>query len=338
MRVVVRVLLCVAGLAGGVGLAHVTRDAEQPTTTTSTTTTTAVVAETREVVVDGPAPEPVVEVAEVASDGMAEGMKDGLLITGATRHRMILFTFDDGPDWRQTPRLLEMLDEEGIKAVFFLTASRITGTTPRTRAQAEIAREALRRGHVIASHGFDHVHFTRLDHPETIRQVDAAAAAIERAVGARPWLIRPPFGARSPRVDNLLADRGYTTMMWNLGGGDHQVRTADAVYETWRRVMDRVEREGSPGGVMLLHDIHPWSVDAFPRIVADLKARNCDLLERNEELFDIVDDPTLFFAPRGDALPGTAAPPAAPAPELVASRQARVRAETTARCRTVAAR
>jgi hypothetical protein len=90
--------------------------------------------------------------------------------------------------------------------------------------------------------------------------------------------------------------------------------------------------------VVLLHDIHPWSVEAFPRIVADLRARNCGLLQANEELFDIVEDPALFFTPRGDARPGSVAPPAAPAPELIASRQARLREETAARCLTLASR
>ena len=61
-------------------------------------------------------------------------------------------------------------------------------------------------------------------------------------------------------------------------------------------------------------------------------AQNCDLLARGEELYDIVDDPSFFFVPRGDAAPGTPAPAASVSDEVLAERQARLRVETAQRC------
>ena len=76
-------------------------------------------------------------------------------------------------------------------------------------------------------------------------------------------------------------------------------------------MLERREREnGERGGVILLHDTHEWSVEAFPRIVAELQRRNCALLEQGEELYDIVGDPRWFHAPRPED--ASAEAPAAP--------------------------
>jgi hypothetical protein len=68
--------------------------------------------------------EPGPEVAEVVpipnQDVTGLRFPSGLTIPGGSKHRVILFTFDDGPSRRNTPRLLDMLDDLGIKAVFFV--------------------------------------------------------------------------------------------------------------------------------------------------------------------------------------------------------------------------
>jgi peptidoglycan-N-acetylglucosamine deacetylase len=267
-------------------------------------------------------------------DPMMSQLAEGRVMTGATPHRLILFTFDDGPDLRHTPRLLNTLDELGIRAVFFLTAERILPDTAWGRRQAELAREIARRGHVIGNHTVDHVQLPLLPNSSVLAQLTESERIFERVFGSRPWLFRPPGGARSARVDEIVEGRGYTQVMWNLGTGDYQVRTAEEVLATFDSVFERRTREnGERGGIVLLHDIHEWSVEAFPRIVSRLRQRNCALLERGEELYDIVDDPRLFFAPREKGDPaGTAAAEARLRPEVLWARQARARSEAQGYC------
>jgi peptidoglycan/xylan/chitin deacetylase (PgdA/CDA1 family) len=259
--------------------------------------------------------------------------RNGMLITGSTPHRLILFTFDDGPDRRTTPRLLDYLDDAGVKAVFFVTARRVRGESAAQREQAEILRDLARRGHLVGNHTVDHLALPRLSNEEALAQIKGNEAILERVLGARPWLFRPPYGQRTPRVDELLRQRGYTVVLWNLGAGDWQCSSAEEVFATWKRVFDRREAaQGDRGGIVLLHDTHPWSVDAFPLIFAELMRRNCALLERGEELYDIVDDPAFFFTPRGAALASTHGPGAVLAPEVLEARQARLRERTRERC------
>lgn len=266
-------------------------------------------------------------------DALGHSWKAGAIMTGATRHRLIFFSFDDGPDRRRTPALLDRLDATGVRAMFFVNANRFQGAGRAIDEQIAIAREIVRRGHYVASHTVDHLQLPLLDDAKALEQIVGAEDLFERVFGERPWMFRPPGGARSPRIDNLLASRDYTTVLWNLGAGDFQVSSAEEVFTTWKRVAERREREfGERGGIVLLHDTHEWSVEAFQLIVNELLKRNCALYAAGEELYDIVDEPSYFFEARGDRPASTFAAMAEPDAALLEARQARLREETSQRC------
>ncbi len=345
-----RGLLYAAALAGGALLAHVTGPANKPSQPASPAHADIRLAQALAAPLSlGPQPAGASErVAAALPEALAldapnapgqlptrssADYRDGLIIDGTTSHRLILFSFDDGPDERTTPLLLDRLDAVGVKAVFFLVASRIAGNGARERVQAELAKEIVARGHLIGSHTVDHQQLPLLSDEDALEQVAGAEAIFQRVVGFRPSLFRPPGGARSGRIDELLVSRHYTTVLWNLSAGDPQVRSAQDVFDTFVRVLERREREnGERGGVLLLHDTHAWTVDAFQLIWAELWARNCRLLAQGEELYDVVSDLSFFYQPRGAAPAGFIAAPAEPDAAVLAERQARLRAEARTRC------
>jgi peptidoglycan/xylan/chitin deacetylase (PgdA/CDA1 family) len=343
-------LACATALGSGAALAHLTHAEAQsgtrewgprePTTLTSSTRSHA---DRR---MDSPS-ERATESGQELPLGMAppppdpfgEHLRDGMVMTGATRHRLLLFTFDDGPELRTTPTLLNTLDELGIKAVFFVNATRFDSDSPREVAQGELLKEILRRGHFLGNHTYHHPALTDLDHEGIADELRKNEDHIFRITGGRPVLARPPYGAFSPRVARSLSDLGYTTMLWNLATGDTMVRTADDVATTFERVLRRQEREkGEFGGIVLMHDTHGWSIEGFPRIVAGLRQRNCELLASGEELYDFVDDPSVFYRYRGDASTDTLVPAVEPDPTWLEARQATLREETARRCGAVATR
>lgn len=267
------------------------------------------------------------------------GLEDGRVITGDSRQRVLLFTFDDGPKRQTTPELLDALDRYGVRAVFFVTVDNLDGPGNRIREQRELLKEIVRRGHVIGNHTVTHQQLPLMTTNAIAQELDHADRVLEELVGIRPRLFRPPGGSRSPRADRILADRGYTQMLWSHGTGDFQVDTPEDVESIFRRVLERREREeGIRGGIVLMHDTHPWTVAAFPRIMQMLESRNCELLAQGEELYDVVGDPALFYASRDDAEPGTLAPTLELPPAVHERRQARRRAEARARCEATFAR
>ena len=274
--------------------------------------------------------EPGPEVAEVMPipnpDATGLRFPSGLTIRGGTKHRAILFTFDDGPSRRTTPRLLDILDGLGIKAVFFVKSESFGNGNPWEREHAEIVREIVRRGHTVGNHTETHRQLPLLRNAEIEAELAVSERKIERAIGSKPRLIRPPGGALSARVEQLLGEHGYTSVMWALYGGDLEVSTPEDVVRTFFRVLERREQEvGDRGGIVLMHDTKSHSLDAVPRLVSALQKRNCRLLEDDEELYDIVDDLGYFI-------------PGHEPDQTLEERQEELRERTRRACHTVALR
>jgi peptidoglycan/xylan/chitin deacetylase (PgdA/CDA1 family) len=250
----------------------------------------------------------------------------GLTIGGGSRHRRILFTFDDGPARQTTPRLLDVLDDLGIKALFFVKSESFGNGNPWEREHAQIVREIVRRGHMIGNHTDTHRQLPLLRNAEIEAELAVSERKIETTIGSKPRLIRPPGGALSKRVEQLLGESGYTSVMWALYPGDLEAQTPEEVVRTFFRVLDRRERDtGDRGGIVLMHDTKRYSLEALPRLVHALEARNCTLLAEGEELYDIVDDVGYFI-------------PGYEPDETLEERQAELRERAHRTCNTVAFR
>ncbi len=258
-------------------------------------------------------------------DATGQRYPSGLTVDGSTKRRTILLSFDDGPSRRFTPQLLDLLDRLDIRALFFVKTESFGRGNPWEREHGEIVEEIASRGHMIGNHTESHRQLPLLRNAEIAAELAVSETKIENAIGLRPRLIRPPGGALSARVQELLAARGYTSVLWSVYTGDLEVDTAEDVVRTFFRVLKRREREtGDRGGIVLLHDTQPHSLDAVPRLVDALKRRNCELLDRNEELYDIVDDVGYF-------IPGHE-------PVSLDERQAELRARTRRDCDALALR
>jgi len=274
---------------------------------------------------------------ESTQDALAADMANGRWTRGFVHHRIVHFTFDDGPRPSTTRRLLEQLDHYGIKATFFVVGEQLEGR--RHAEQRALLREMARRGHTIGSHTFDHSNLTDLSDAEIEEQLTRTEAVFETTFGARPNLFRPPYGARDRRVDDLLARRGYTAMLWNLSSMDTRTRDPEVMLHSFRAQLDRQERHPrGQGGIILVHDTHEASVDAFPLMVEELRRRNCELLDQEgEELWDIASDPRIFYqarpGARGEQARSRFARDVRLDDETVAARQATVRAAALEYCR-----
>ncbi|MCX7808295.1 MAG: polysaccharide deacetylase family protein, partial [Deltaproteobacteria bacterium] len=260
-----------------------------------------------------------------STDPLASNLRGGRIMTGSTSHRWILFSFDDGPHLLYTPILLEELAAAEVRALFFFIASQFDEKTPYERRLAQIAKKTAEQGHFIGSHSFAHIPLSQLRPKEFPQAIDRANDVFKALFGAAPALFRPPGGRRTPQSDAYLAERGLTQVLWNIRSGDIEARTSSEILATFRRNLLAIEKKGERGGIVLLHDNHKRSVEAFSRILAYLELRNCKFLKEGEELYDFIDDPALFFEKgSSDGSPSDFASPQIPR-WLWALRQARAR-------------
>jgi len=163
-----------------------------------------------------------------------------LLCSVATQDKVVALTFDDGPNPRYTPRLLDMFAAKGITATFFVVGRR-------ARRFPELVKAAHDAGHEIGNHGDHHVPLSVLPPPLLRREIRACGELIASIVGRRPRFLRPPMGWFNDAVLSTVRELGYQPVVGSIHPRDSRRPGRDAIIEHVRR---RVE----PGAVIILHD------------------------------------------------------------------------------------
>lgn len=179
---------------------------------------------------------------------------------GPAAGRRIALTFDDGPS-SFTARILDVLEAQDIRATFFVEGRKVAGNE-------ELLTRMLDRGHMVASHSFDHVNLAKADRA-ALRQIDDTQAAIRTATGFTPCLLRPPFGLGSRKLLRALAGRHLTSTLWSVNPRDFQTPGSATIKR-------RVLAGAKPGAIILTHDgggDRSQTLAAIPSIVRTLKAR-----------------------------------------------------------------
>lgn len=171
--------------------------------------------------------------------------------------KYVALTFDDGPSEDVTPRVLSILNEYDAKATFFMLGSQVDYFP-------DIAKQVADAGHEIGNHTWKHQDLTLLGSENIRKEVSETADRIHNATGVRPYLFRPPYGAYNELVINDSAQSGNAIILWSVDSLDWQSRNANAVYQ-------EITQEITPGAIVLMHDIHPTTADALPKLLETLR-------------------------------------------------------------------
>jgi len=163
------------------------------------------------------------------------------LPTEAALPPTVALTFDDGPDPKVTPYVLDLLDAAGAKASFFCI-----GTA--ARAHPALLRDIVARGHSVENHTATHPSAFACYRPAALRrEITDAQSLLADIAGTAPRFFRAPMGLRSPLFDPVLAE-------------------TDLIYTSWtRRALDGTRRDPAPatrrltrglaaGDILLMHD------------------------------------------------------------------------------------
>ena len=188
---------------------------------------------------------------------------------GAGGEHQVAITFDDGPDPRWTPQILDILKAANVKAAFFLVgvnAERYPG----------LVRRIVNEGHEIGNHTYYHPNLA-LCWPEHVRlELNATQLLLETITGRATTLFRPPYAAdTSPSQLSELTplqiaqDLNYLVVLENIDPQDWAKPGADII-------LQRVKQQRRDGSIVLLHDAggdRSQTVAALPRILEWLHTR-----------------------------------------------------------------
>jgi peptidoglycan/xylan/chitin deacetylase (PgdA/CDA1 family) len=208
----------------------------------------------------------------------------------------ILFTFDDGPNPKTTPKVLDILARHHIHAVFFLVGEMTDRQHPKAAA---LIRRILRDGHVIATHTMTHKDLCRVSEAAAIADLDDGKAAVEAAAGVPTAWFRAPYGARCDRLERLLAERGLAHFHWDLD--PQEWKHGDAARAV-RYVTGELGR-ASGRNVLLMHDIKQATVVALPQILDWITAENARREAAHKKPIRIVQAPALAIERLPHGLP-----------------------------------
>jgi peptidoglycan-N-acetylglucosamine deacetylase len=172
----------------------------------------------------------------------------------------IAMTFDDGPSAENTPRLLEMLKQRNIKATFFLIGQNAS-------SNPDLVRRILAEGHEIGNHSWTHPQLSKLSDDRVTAEITQTQDAIKDASGFTPTLLRPPYGAITPRQREWIENRfGLNIILWSVDPFDWKRPGASVITQ-------RILSQTRPGAIILSHDIHKQTVDAMPATLDALIAK-----------------------------------------------------------------
>ena len=184
----------------------------------------------------------------------------------------VLFTFDDGPRLETTPKVLDTLDQYGVKAVFFVNGVRFMGKGKGPDRARELMRETMKRGHIIGNHTIHHFFLCGKRGPAIAeREITENAQLIADATGKAPDLFRTPFGSRCASLSATLKKLNIHPIGWDVDPQDWKLQDADRIYEFMVNALRNLHR---PRSILLFHDIHQATVDMLPRLLAWIRDEN----------------------------------------------------------------
>lgn len=195
---------------------------------------------------------------------------------GPRNERTAAITFDDAPDPRFTPQLLDILARHRVRATFFIVGSR-------ARSYPALVQRIVREGHLIGNHSDTHALLVKLSQAGFEHQIVRTDQTLYRLTGRRPRFIRPPYGEISPKHVGWARQHGYIVANWNVDAVDWRNTKS-------RTILANVRKTLQPGSIILLHagggtgqDLS-GTIEALPQLITMLRRQGYQLLTLDELL------------------------------------------------------
>ena len=177
---------------------------------------------------------------------------------GGGNANVIALTFDDGPGPYTEP-LVGLLRKAGAHATFFVIGNRLRYWPRAPHEESQVG--------AVGNHTWSHPRLTLLPTWLVWAELLRAQYQTSQDLGSKPRLFRPPYELHNDSTDAFVRSLGMVEVLWSATSGD------DLKHPTAKSVARNVIRELRPGAIVLLHDIHPWTLAAMPRILTAINAR-----------------------------------------------------------------
>lgn len=199
----------------------------------------------------------------------------------------LVFTFDDGPNPKTTPRVLDALAKHHIKAIFFMVGDRLENA----KKVEPIVQRIVAEGHIIGNHTMSHADLCKkkVSDEQAAAEIDKGKARIEEVTGFHTFWFRTPYGVRCDRLDKLLDERHITHFHWDLDPQEWKHNNADKAFDYVTKHLAKATTRD----VLLMHDIKEATAEALPRILDWIDEENARREAAHKRRIRIIQAPEL---------------------------------------------
>jgi peptidoglycan-N-acetylglucosamine deacetylase len=181
-----------------------------------------------------------------------------------TSQKVVALTFDDGPTPEATGQILSALEEEHVRATFFVTGAELE------KNMAE-GKRIVAAGHELGNHSYSHERMVLVT-PSFVRQEIERTDQLIRDAGHQGEIyFRPPFGKKLFTLPYYLAETGRKSITWDVDPDSYPEVAADS-----DKIAEYVLSRARPGSIIILHVMYRSrgeSLKAVKKIVGGLKAQ-----------------------------------------------------------------
>ncbi|MWV44081.1 delta-lactam-biosynthetic de-N-acetylase [Paenibacillus sp. HJL G12] len=191
-----------------------------------------------------------------------EGFKDVLqkndaIFLGDTTRKELYLTFDNGYENGFTPKILDVLKEKKVPAIFFLTGHYV-------KDKPELVTRMVTEGHLVGNHSWSHPDMTQVSNEQLKDELTKVKQAVSGTTRQQAMdFVRPPRGIFNDRTLALSRSEGYVSVFWSVAYKDWDVNDQRGADYAYNQVMAQLH----PGAVILLHSISRDNTEALGRII-----------------------------------------------------------------------
>ncbi|MDZ5606201.1 polysaccharide deacetylase family protein [Bacillus pseudomycoides] len=192
--------------------------------------------------------------------------------------KVAYLTFDDGPG-KYTAELLNVLQQNGAKATFFLVGEN-------AKQFPELVKREKEEGHYVGMHSMTHNFKKLYTNGEYVNEMKEDQNLIANILGESPKLTRPPYGSMpglNEALRNKTVEANFKVWDWTIDSLDWKYNKMPVDAASAQIVQNVLAGATKPQEVILMHDIHPQSVAAVPAIIKGLKEKGYELEAYHEE-------------------------------------------------------
>ena len=195
---------------------------------------------------------------------------------GKTNEYKITLTFDDGPDKKYTPEILDLLKKYNIKATFFVLGKRV-------KKYPEIVKRMINEGHIVANHSWSHADLSKSNDQLINKEINDTEKLLKKIINKEITYLRPPYGAVSERLLNISKAKGYKVINWTVDSRDWSAMDVDQILIN---TLPNVKKDS----ILLFHSAggenHDLSATAkvLPEIINTLKILDYEFVNLNNLL------------------------------------------------------